>query len=102
MATHKYRIRGAAVKDLEAIGLESRRQWGDERMRRYLTEMVDAFDSLAAAPGLGQACDEIFEGCRRLPVMSHVVFYEIAQDGVVEIVRVLHGRMRHDLHFLDE
>lgn len=33
MATNKYRIRVAAVKDLEAIGLESRRLWGDERER---------------------------------------------------------------------
>ncbi len=98
----KYRIRIVAEQDLEAVGLESRREWGEERMRRYLTEIVHTFDSLGDVPGLGRACDEIFEGCRRLPVGSHVIFYEVGKDGVVEIVRVLHGRMQHDLHLPDE
>ena len=102
MATHKSRIREVAARDLEAIGLESRLEWGDARMRRYLTELVNTFDTLGAVPGLGRACDELFKGCRRFPVGSHVIFYEVGQDGAVEIVRVLHGRMQHDLHFPEE
>ena len=97
-----YRIREVAAHDLESIGVVSRREFGDERMRKYLTEIVHTFDSLGAVPGLGRACDEIFEGCRRFPVGSHVIFYELGKDGVVEIVRVLHGHMQHDLHFPDE
>lgn len=71
-------------------------------MRRYLAKLDHAFHLLAEAPELGQACDDIRHGYRRLPQGSHVIFYRITPDGIVDIIRVLHERMQPDLHFAEE
>lgn len=97
-----FRIREAAQDDLLEIGVQGREEWGNEQMRGYLAALVKAFDALADMPELGRAFEEIFAGGRRYLCGAHVVFYEIGADGIVEIVRVLHGRMQHDLHFPDE
>lgn len=97
-----FRVRESAENDLFEIGLESREKWGDAQIERYIGLLVRAFHLLADMPELGKACDDIRPGWRRLPEGSHVIFYRIAEDGVVDIIRVLHSRMDPELHLDQE
>jgi toxin ParE1/3/4 len=58
---------------------------------------------LAAAPELGQRCDDIKPGWRHLPHGTHVVFYRVVPEAqTVDIIRVMHARMDPTLHVLDD
>jgi toxin ParE1/3/4 len=103
MSAFRFVVREAAENDLYEIGLESRDKWGDAQVERYLAQFVHAFELLAAAPELGQRCDDIKPGWRRLPQGTHVIFYRVVPDAeTVDIVRVLHARMDPTLHVLDD
>jgi toxin ParE1/3/4 len=93
-----FRLRAAAVEDLFEIGLRSRDIWGDAQMQRYLAKLDHAFHLLADAPELGSRCADIHPEYRRLAQGSHVIFYQVTQDGTVDVVRILHERMLPDHH----
>ncbi len=40
------------------------------------------------------ACDHIRPGYRYLPEGAHLIFYRVTRDGTVDIVRIVHKRMR--------
>ncbi|MHA7853294.1 type II toxin-antitoxin system RelE/ParE family toxin [Marinobacter shengliensis] len=48
----------------------------------------------------GQTCDGIRADYRQYPQGSHIIFYRVATDSVVEIIRILHKRMLPDGHLL--
>jgi plasmid stabilization system protein ParE len=48
---------------------------------------------------LGKPCDEIRPGYRKFPQGSHLIFYRNGSDGVIEIIRILHGSMDHETAF---
>jgi len=41
----------------------------------------------------GKSAESIRKGYRVSQVKSHLIFYRKADDGVIEIVRILHQRM---------
>lgn len=83
----------AAKTDLKAIARYTQDTWGIEQRNRYLT-MIDAcFHALADNPSLGSDCGDIRTGYRKRGVGKHVVFYRQIESDLIEIVRVLHGRM---------
>jgi toxin ParE1/3/4 len=57
---------------------------------RFVEEVEEHCQLLAAHPLLGRARDELVPGLRSLPFGRYVIFYRALDDGV-EIVRVLHG-----------
>lgn len=81
-----------------AIGRYTQKQWGKAQREKYLSQLVDRFETLAEQPYSGKACDEIKLGYRKALEGRHVIFYRVASDGVVEVVRVLHMRMDIRLH----
>jgi toxin ParE1/3/4 len=93
-----FRLRESAEQDLFEIGLKSREIAGESQMRRYLSKLDHAFHILAEAPELGQQCEHIQKGYRRLPHGSHVIFYRVTPDGIVDVIRILHERMLPDRH----
>jgi len=52
----------------------------------------------AGNPRIGRACDEIRPGYRKLAAGSHMLFYRVSVEGVIDVVRVLHQRMDVDRH----
>ena len=88
--------------DLRKIGLYSDKEWGTTQRRQYLARMVKCFEGLGKHPEHGKACDEILPGYRKYPEGKHVIFYRICDDGIVEIVRVLHERMDFSQHLIQK
>ncbi len=83
----------SAKEDMLAIARYTQRQWGVAQRNDYLRMLDGAFHRLAEMPELGAQCDFIRPGYRKHPVGSHLIFYRLDAQHVLEVVRVLHQMM---------
>ncbi|MDL2269111.1 type II toxin-antitoxin system RelE/ParE family toxin [Desulfosarcina sp. OttesenSCG-928-A07] len=65
---------------------------GEVQALKYTGQINASFFEIASNPEKGKACPEIREGYRKLRVGGHFIFYR-EKGGIVEIVRILHGKM---------
>ena len=86
-----YALSEAADADIEHIVRESVKHWGVARAERYVFDLHEAFENLAAFPGIGNDAGHLREGYFQFPHDSHSIFYRKTDDGIL-IVRVLHQR----------
>tara|TARA_Y100000815_G_scaffold14277_1_gene12487 strand:- start:225 stop:521 length:297 start_codon:yes stop_codon:yes gene_type:complete len=96
----KFKLSRKAKADLTSIALNTEREWGRDQRNHYILQFDQCFHLLGKNPNLGQACDEISPGYRHYPQGSHIIFYRLATEGIVEIIRILHKRMLPDGHLL--
>jgi toxin ParE1/3/4 len=110
----RFRLARPAQIDLANILATSAERWGAERHDSYATILVAAMRQVAVEPGgpLTRKRPELRSGLRsfhiryaRPPAEAakvkrpvHVLYYRIARDGPIEIVRVLHERMEPSRH----
>ena len=113
----RFRLARPAQIDLANILATSAERWGAEGRQRYAAVLAAAMRQVADQPEgpLTKKRPELRSGLRsfhvrytrrsaedatvRRPV--HVLYYRVAQEGVIEIIRVLHERMEPSRH-LDE
>ena len=113
----RFRLARPAQIDLANILATSAERWGTEGRQRYAAILAAAMRQVAAEPEgpLTRKRPELRSGLRsfhiryarrsaeaaqvRRPV--HVLYYRVAETGVIEIVRVLHEKMDPSRH-LDE
>lgn len=110
----RYRISELAKADIAAILRRSEELHGREASVRYRACLIVAMRRVAAQPH-GHATIDHAEivadvrsfhvrhsrnDSREVPVANpvHVIFYRVAQPGMIEIVRVLHERMEPTRH----
>ena len=107
----RFRVSRPAQADLETILAVSRERWEDDGQARYSALLEAAFRAIAAKPR-GPTTRErsaLLPGIRSFHLRHartaravqdpvHMVFYRIADDGSIEIIRVLHERMDPALH----
>jgi toxin ParE1/3/4 len=94
----RYLLSPAAQADLEQIWGYTHDRWGVDQAEEYLRELQRAIERAAANQRIDRACDEIRPGYRKLPAGSHLLFYRVNAEGVIDVVRVLHQRMDVDRH----
>lgn len=97
--TGRYLLSPAAQADLEQIWDYTAGRWGVDQAEEYVRELQYVIERVAANPRIGRSCDDIRRGYRKLSAGSHTLFYRLATDGVVNVVRVLHQRMDTELPF---
>ncbi len=90
--TH-FRVLNSASSDLVGISRYTLDQWGSDQRDFYLENIDRAFYKIADNSKLGLKCDYIIESMYKLLEGKYMVMYRVADDGVVEIVRVLHQSM---------
>ena len=113
----RFRLARPAQIDLANILATSAERWGGEGRQRYAAVLAAAMRQVAAEPDgpLTKKRPDLRSGIHsfhvryarrsaggakvRRPV--HVLYYRVAEEGVIEIVRVLHERMDPSRH-LDE
>ena len=91
-----FRLSRRAVDDLKGIARRTERQWGREPRNRYLHGLDRCFHDLADNPRLEPSREDIRPGYRQHRHVSHVIFYRLAEDETVEVVRILHKHMLPD------
>jgi toxin ParE1/3/4 len=95
-----FKLSRKAKADLKSIALYTEREWGRDQRNHYIFQFDQCFHLLADKPNLGQACDEISPGYRQYTQGSHIIFYRLATESIVEIIRILHKRMLPEGHLL--
>lgn len=95
-----FKLSKKAKADLKSIALHTGREWGRDQRNHYILQFDQCFHLLGENPNLGQSCDEISSGYRQYPQGSHIIFYRLNAEDVVEIIRILHKRMLPELHLL--
>lgn len=83
----KYRLSDKASLDLDQIYIEGAWQFGEKQADRYSVDLERVFELIAANPKLARERTEFRKPVRAQPHRSHVIIYEIEQDGVF-IIRV--------------
>ncbi|CRM37855.1 Toxin ParE1 [Pseudomonas sp. 37 R 15] len=116
----QYRISNAARADIVDILRLSQTQFGDQARQRYQTLILAALQALADTPyRIGShERGEVAPGLRSYHLSysrqqakhphgavkspRHVVFYRVANDEVIEVVRLLHDAMDVQLQLPDD
>jgi len=110
----RFRLARPAQIDLANILATSAERWGTDSCQRYAAVLADAMRQIADEPEgpLTKRRTELRSGIHsfhirharrasdaakvRRPV--HVLYYRVAREGVIEIVRVLHEKMDPSRH----
>ncbi|MEO4017144.1 type II toxin-antitoxin system RelE/ParE family toxin [Pseudomonas rossensis] len=111
-----FRISNAARADIVDILRLSQTQFGDQARQRHQALILAALQAIAGTPyRIGsQDRDELAPGLRSYHLIysrqqakhphgtvknpRHIVFYRVANDDVIEVVRLLHDAMEVQLH----
>jgi len=112
----RVRLTNLAKADLASILKTSEKLHGEQARIRYRALLTAAMRRIAAEPDGRSTVDrpEALQGIRSFhirhsrnqsnesPVAKplHVIFYRVAQPGVIEIVRILHERMEPGRHIV--
>jgi len=93
MSSALFRIREKAVDDLEQIWIYTLENWSVEQADRYYNDIISEIEFIATDFLSGKSINHIKEGYRVSKVKSHLIFYKLGSDEIVEVVRILHQRM---------
>jgi toxin ParE1/3/4 len=93
-----YLLSPAAQSDLDQIWNYTYDRWNPDQAEEYLRELQRALERAGTNPLIGRPCDEIRPGYRKLAAGSHILFYRLLPEDVIDVVRVLHRRMDIDRH----
>jgi toxin ParE1/3/4 len=90
-----YRLSARAELDLAEVWVYSVEQWGTDQADRYVDDLVARFAWLCDNPALWKPRTDLADGLQSYPHQRHVIYFRAvgASADMIEIVRVLHGRM---------
>jgi toxin ParE1/3/4 len=93
-----YVVSPRAQRDIEGIWDYTAERWNLPQAEIYIRGVWAAIQTIAADPRVGRSADDVRPGYRRYPIGSHVIFYRMTADGMIDVVRVLHSHMDFDGH----
>lgn len=93
----QYFLSPEAQESLRQIKAYSIQQFGAERTRLYLQDILNCFRALAENPHQGLSRDELKPGYFSSFVGTHTIYYRIKSDRI-EIIDVLHQSMEPERH----
>ncbi len=86
------RLSPAARRDFLEIGDYTRDRWSEVQAERYLKQILAMIAEIGTHPFAGKEEATVRPGYRRRRSGSHLIFYVVLEDGMVEIIRILHER----------
>ena len=93
MSKNKYRISKQAIIDLNNIWIYTFHKWSKEQADRYYDLIIGEIEFIADNYLTGKSVEQTRKNYRITKIKSHLIFYRKVEDGVVEVVRILHQRM---------
>ena len=90
------RISKKAIEDLEKIWDYTFEKWSIEQADRYYELIISEIEFISINFMTGKSMEHIKPGYRTSIIKSHLVFYRMSNDNVIEIIRILHQRMNID------
>jgi toxin ParE1/3/4 len=89
----RYILSPAARADLDEIWEYSAENWGTEQAERYVFAIRAACEALASGKLKGRSTEDVRAGFRKQTVGSHLLFYRVTDEAVIDVIRILHQRM---------
>ena len=89
----KYRISKIAEADIDSIWLYTLETWSFAQANRYYGLIYQEIDFIVEDFESGKDISEVKNGYRQSKVKAHLIIYKKANDGIIEILRVLHEMM---------
>lgn len=89
----KYYLTNKAVEDLTEIWNYTFEQWSERQADKYYQMLLDNCRDIAENPDLGKNYEGITHKLLGLKTNRHIIFYRKIDSSLVEIIRILHGRM---------
>ena len=96
---HNYRLTPSAKSDLIEIWNYTVETWGEKQAEKYLQDIEDKLNQLAANPELGRQRPEISSGYYSFSAQKHIIFY-LHSDNHIDIIGILHGKMDIDKNLM--
>ena len=89
----KYRISEKAIEDIENIWFFTYKKWSLKQADRYHRLIINEIEFIVDNYNLSKDVGYIRTGYRMSKVKSHLVFYKMSGDDIIEIIRILHQNM---------
>ncbi|MBT9368865.1 type II toxin-antitoxin system RelE/ParE family toxin [Rhizobium sp. CSW-27] len=86
------RLSPAARRDFLDIGDRTRDRWSEAQAERYLNRILETIAEIGRHPFAGGDVSWVRPGYRRRRAGSHLIFYVIHEDDMIEVIRILHER----------
>jgi toxin ParE1/3/4 len=93
-----YVLSPRAQRDVEDIWDYTVEHWNVRQAETYIRQIKFAIETVAAEPKIARSCNDIRPGYWKYPAGSHVVFFRLADNGTIDVVRILHSRMDFGRH----
>lgn len=88
-----YVLTNQAVQDLTNIWNYTFDRWSEDQADKYYNLLIDTCQDIANNPELGKNYEGIRPDLFGLKNNRHIIFYRKIDKNMVEIIRILHGRM---------
>jgi toxin ParE1/3/4 len=89
----KYRISSKAQADLINIWKFTFDSWSIDQTDRYYNLIIDKIQEICEKPDIGRRYDDVRKNYWGVNVKSHIIFYKISEEEIIEVIRILHQRM---------
>ena len=87
-----------AKADLSKIWDYTNSEWGVEQAEKYVRDLWSVMQELTRELTKSVDIGDVRKGYRKVRSGSHVVFFKVTREGVVDVVRILHQKMDFDRH----
>lgn len=89
----KFHLTKKAVEDLSGIWEYTFEIWSEEQADKYYYELLSDCQKLSENQFLGRNYIEVNELIFGFKSGQHIIFYSIANEEKIEIIRFLHSKM---------
>ncbi len=89
----EYRISKKALEDIDKIWLYTLENWSLNQANNYYRIIYQEIEFIVGNIDAGKDLSSVKFGYKKYSVKSHFIIYKEAEDGIVEIIRVLHQMM---------
>jgi toxin ParE1/3/4 len=93
MKKRAYVISKKAVSDIEEIWLYTLRKWSLKQADRYYNLIFEEIEYICKNADAVKSMEHIRKEYRVSKIKSHLIFYRISSENIIEVIRVLHERI---------
>lgn len=86
-------FRQKSIDDLNKIWNYTSEKWSELQADKYYASLELACAQIGKNPALGKKYDRIKDNLMGLRIGRHIIFYQIVDKDIIEIIRILHERM---------
>jgi toxin ParE1/3/4 len=87
-----------AKSDLSHVWDYTLAKWGIDQAEKYVRDLWAAIEEQASDLTKSVDIGDVRKGYRKIRAGSHVVFFKVKSDGLIDVVRILHQKMDFERH----